>query len=83
MMFADTPEARRQLDRQLDPNDPVLLDSDLNRVVGNLTELARIMLRSIHAMSPAEKQSVRDALNGTDAHWQFHGRRYCVSASDW
>jgi hypothetical protein len=63
MIFSDTPKRRRELDRQLDPYDPVLLDSDLNRVVGDLNNLARIMLRSIRAMSPAEKRSVRDALN--------------------
>jgi hypothetical protein len=51
------------MERQLDPNDPILLESDLNRVVGDLNDLARIMLLSIRAMTPAEKQSVRDALN--------------------
>ena len=44
-------------------DDPALLESDRNRVVGGLTDITRIMLRSIRAMSPGEKQSVRDALD--------------------
>jgi hypothetical protein len=63
MIFPDSPEAHREIEHQLDPNDPILLESDSNRVVGDLSDLARVMLRSINAMSPAEKQSVRDALN--------------------
>jgi hypothetical protein len=63
MIFSDTPKGRRELERQLDPDDPTLLDSDLNRVIGDLTDLARIMLRSIRTMTPEEKQSVRDALD--------------------
>jgi hypothetical protein len=63
MFLPDSPEARDEIDHQLDIDDPVLLESDSNRVIGDLNDLARIMLRSIHAMSPAEKQSVRDALN--------------------
>jgi len=39
------------------------IEEDSSRTRGDLTDLARIMLRSIRAMSPAEKQSVRDALN--------------------
>jgi hypothetical protein len=63
MIFPDTPEARDEIDRQLDPDDPVLLESDRNRRTGTLEDLTRIMLRSIRAMSPIEKQSVRDALD--------------------
>jgi hypothetical protein len=61
MIFPDTPEARNEIDRLLDPLDPVLLESDRNRTQGTLTDLTRIFIRSIRAMTPAEKQSVRDA----------------------
>jgi len=30
MILPETPEARREIDRQLDPVDPVLLDRDRN-----------------------------------------------------
>jgi len=63
MIFPDTPKVRRGIDRQLDPNDPVLLDSDRNRKIGTLTDMTRIIIRSIHVMSPTERKSVRDALD--------------------
>ena len=63
MIFPDTPEARREIDRLLDPDDPALLESDRNRRTGTLEDITRIMLRSIRALSPMEKQSVRDALD--------------------
>ena len=63
MTFPDTPEARREIDRQLDPDDPMLLESDRNRVHGDLADLTRIMLRSIRAMSEAEKAEIRAHLN--------------------
>ena len=52
-----------EIDRLLDPDDPALLESDRNRRTGTLEDITRIMLRSIRAMSPMEKQSVRDALD--------------------
>src|ERR1019366_5176764 len=63
MIFPDTPEARREIDRQFDPDDPMLLESDRNRVHGDLLDLTRIMLRSIRAMSEAEKAEIRAHLN--------------------
>jgi hypothetical protein len=72
MTFPDTPDARREIDR-LDPNDPVLLDSDRNRVHGDLCDLARIMIRSIERLTPEEKEAVRDAL---DQEMGYGGRRY-------
>ena len=63
MIFPDTPEVRRGIDRQLDPDDPILLESDRNRVHGDLADLTRIMLRSIRAMSEAEKAEIRAHLN--------------------
>ena len=63
MIFPDTPEARDEIDRLLDSDDPVLLESDRNRTKGTLADITRIMIRSIRAMTPAEKQSVRDALD--------------------
>jgi hypothetical protein len=63
MIFPDTPEARDEIDRLLDPDDPVLLESDRNRVHGDLLDLTRIMLRSIRAMSEAEKAEIRTLLN--------------------
>jgi hypothetical protein len=63
MTFEDSPEARDEIDRLLDPDDPVLLESDRNRRSGTLADITRIMIRSIRSMTPAEKQSVRDALN--------------------
>ena len=63
MIFPDTPEARDVIDRQLDPDDPMLLESDRNRVHGDLLDLTRIMLRSIRAMSEAEKAEIRAHLN--------------------
>ncbi len=49
MIFPDTPEARDEIDRQLDPDDAILLESDRNRKIGTLTDLTRIMIRSIRA----------------------------------
>ena len=63
MIFPDTPEARDEIDRLLDSDDPVLLESDRNRTKGTLADITRIMIRSIRAMTPAEKQSVRDGLD--------------------
>ena len=63
MIFPDTPEARRNIDRLLDPDDPVLLESDRNRTRGTLADLARIMIRTIRAMTPEEKKALRDALD--------------------
>jgi hypothetical protein len=57
MIFPDTPEARDEIDRQLDPDDPVLLESDRNRVVGDLTDIARILIRT--ARSLVEELRVR------------------------
>jgi hypothetical protein len=34
MIFPDTPEARREIDRQLDPDDPALLESDRHHKIG-------------------------------------------------
>jgi hypothetical protein len=59
----DSPEAREEIDRLLDPDDPVLLESDRNRTKGTLTDITRIMLRSIRAMSEAEKAEIRAHLN--------------------
>jgi hypothetical protein len=39
MIFPDGPEAQCELARQLGPDDPTLLESDRNRVVGDLTDL--------------------------------------------
>ena len=39
------------LDRQLDPDDPVLLESDRNRVSGNLTDITRIFIRTTRSPS--------------------------------
>src|ERR1017187_9617811 len=63
MIIPENPEAQRQIDRLLDPDDPVLLESDRNRTKGTLTDITRIMLRSIRAMSEAEKAEIRAHLN--------------------
>src|ERR1022692_4398910 len=63
MIFPDTPEARDEIARQLDADDPVLLESVRNRVHGDLLGLTWIMLRSIRAMSEAEKAEIRAHLN--------------------
>jgi hypothetical protein len=63
MTFPNSPESRDELDRLLDPDDPVLLDSDRNRIKGTLADLTRVMLRSLNAMTEAEKKSVRDTLD--------------------
>ena len=62
MTFPDTPEARREIDRQLDPDN--FIEEDSCRTRGDLTDVARIIIRSIDAMNVAEKQSVCDALEG-------------------
>ena len=62
MILSDSPDARRELDRLLDADDPELLEADRNCTSGTLTDLARILNRSINAMSAAEKKSVRHAL---------------------
>jgi hypothetical protein len=62
MIFPDTPEARDEIDRLLDPDDPILLESDRNRVSGSLADLARIFIRSIDHMTPEQKKAIRDAI---------------------
>jgi hypothetical protein len=59
MIFPDTPEARDEIDRQLDPNDPVLLESDRNRVVGSLTDFARIIIRTARSLTEDQKAEIR------------------------
>ena len=57
MIFPDTPEARREIDRRLDPDN--FIEEDSCRKHGDLLDLSRIMLRSIRAMSEVEKAEIR------------------------
>jgi hypothetical protein len=54
MILPDVPK-RCEID-SLEQNDLTLLDSVRNRVASDLTDLARIVLRSISVMTPVEKQ---------------------------
>jgi hypothetical protein len=56
---ADTPEARRELDRELHPDDPVLLESDRGRTEGTLLDLARIMIRTAQSLTHDERAEIR------------------------
>jgi hypothetical protein len=66
MIFPDTPEARREIDRQLDPDDPVLLESDRNRVTGSLTDIARILIRTARSLTEDQKSEIRGDFTSHD-----------------
>jgi hypothetical protein len=59
MILPDTPEARREIERQLDPDDPELLESDRNRVSGNLADIARIFIRTARSLTEDQKAKLR------------------------
>jgi hypothetical protein len=58
MIFPDMPE-QRELDRQLDPDDPVWLESDRNWVSGNLTDITRIFIRTTRSLTEDQKAEIR------------------------
>jgi len=59
MILPETPDAHRKIDRHLDPIDPVLLESDRNRVVGDLTDIARILIRTARNLTEDQTAEIR------------------------
>jgi hypothetical protein len=66
VIFPDTPEARDEIDRLLDPDDPVLLESDRNRTKGTLTDIARILIRTARSLSEDQKAEIRGDFTSHD-----------------
>ena len=66
MIIISTPEHIAILDRLLDPDDPVLLESDRNRRIGDLTDLARILIRTARSMTPEQKAEMREPFTKFD-----------------
>ena len=66
MIIISTPENIAILDRLLDPDDPVLLESDRNRRIGDLTDLARILIRTARSMTPEQKAEMREPFTKFD-----------------
>ena len=66
MIIINTPENIAILDRLLDPDDPVLLESDRNRRIGDLTDLARILIRTARSMTPEQKAEMREPFTKFD-----------------
>jgi len=66
MIFPDTPEARNEIDRLLDPDDPVLLESDRNRVSGSLADIARILIRTARSLTEDQKAEIRGDFTESD-----------------
>jgi hypothetical protein len=55
-----------EIDSQLDPDDPVLLESDRNRVSGNLTDITRVFIRTARSLTEDQKAEIRADFTSQD-----------------